>query len=209
VGGNPRRRAEDLDSYRRLWGGLMSIQGVVVKSSVESVNAINVYEQFAMVSITMMQKVDMNGENLMQIKSIQNLFMQKKEDSWKICEANVANIYKEQITGFCPCKYMKVSGSNTKYTAYVLVPDGNSFRDAKIDFEFAGDPNDTRLIRTNENTYSWDQKGHITCVRKGGETVSESLSSSPAATIFDAMQAVLVNHIFDKNCLGLRTMPQK
>jgi hypothetical protein len=208
VGGYPRRTKEDLDAYRMQLAGMIGINGLAIKQTLEDISFVKTYETFGIISFSMLREVMLDKENLMKIHVFETVYLRKQQGKWLICEENVVNVTKEQHLGICPCQFVQMKEGALKYKANMLVPDGTGFLTTAVAFEFTGQDGSVKLIRANNNAYRWDPNGMLTCVQKENAEVSELLPGN-ANTNFKAMESILTNHIYGKQCIGLRAMPEK
>jgi hypothetical protein len=174
----------------------------------ESISSMKTYETFGIVSFSMLREVMLDKESLMKIHTFETVYFRKQQGKWLVCEETVVNVTKEQNLGMCPCQYMQMKEGEPKYKANMLVPDGTGFLTTAVAFEFTGQDGSVKLIKANNNAYRWDPNGSITCVQKENMEVSELLPGS-CNTNYKAMESIITNHIYGKQCLGLRAMPEK
>lgn len=206
VGGNPRRRHLTLNDYKNQLNQLIGLSDFSIHYSLEKVNIVAAIENFATVTFVCNIEYSFKGEASIKGKVLNTLYLRKSNGAWKIWEASTANVVKEQTVGICPCEYIKIGEGETNYTANLLIPNGVDFAHTQIHFEVAA-VGDIKMIKASNNTYAW-QNGKVSCVKKGEESVAEAIDG-PATSVYEAMNLILVKHIYKAQCLGLRAQIKK
>jgi hypothetical protein len=206
VDGRQSRSTLTLDSYRNQMHQLSMTPGFQTRHEILAVSFCKAVEKFAIINYTLQITGKLNGEDVLRFRSVVTNYLHRGADGqWLIFESSGVNVYQEQEVGACPVAFTKASRDESQYTASILSPAGNSFKEEKLDFVFKPAGPKT-LITCDKNAYLLEND-QVTCVQENGSTVSLKLGKATGRV--ESLNVILAQHLYKGKCLSFKTMEQK